>query len=111
MPDVFLKHVLLVRQQMAKDVLCRFSLVGILTEVQFADEEVADGPDPLRTLVIVLTSCLVVVVVVTLILHVAGIESLDTHSSFSHQDILDDSKAPSSLIPLEKLWSYSHRDT
>ena len=96
---------------MTKDVLGCFSLIGILTEVELADEEVADGPDPLRALVIVMTSCLVVVIVVSLILHVTGVQRLDAHSSITHKDILDDSKAPSSLIPLEKFRSYSHRNT
>ena len=59
---------LLVGQQVAHDVMSSLSLATIFAEVKLADEEVTYGPDPLRTLMVVMTSCLIVVVVVTLVL-------------------------------------------
>ena len=93
---------------MTKDVLGCFSLIGILTEVELADEEVADGPDPLRSLMIVMTARLIVVVVVALVLGILGIQCLDAHRTFRHEDFFNYLETSLSLRSDEELWGDGH---
>jgi len=109
-PRVILKHVLLVRQQVLHDVLRSLTLAAVVAEVQFADQEEAYWPDPLRPLVVVVTARLIIVVVVALILAIRGVQSFDTHRTLSHKHIFDDGEAFLSLHSIEEFGGDSHRD-
>ena len=108
MPGIDIEHMLLVRQQVANNVMCSLSLVAVAAEVQLADKEVAYGPDPFGALVIVMATTLIIVIVVSLVLPVSGVQGLDTHRTLHHKSILDNRKATSSLLWIKKFGSYSH---
>ena len=93
---------------MSHDILSGFSLVLIVTEVDLTDQEVADGPDPLRSLMIVMTARLIVVVVVALVLGILGIQCLDAHRTFRHEDFFNYLETSLSLRSDEELWGDGH---
>jgi hypothetical protein len=88
--------------------LSKRALIGIAPESHLRFEEEADRPKPLRSLMIIPTARMITVHIVTSVILVTRIQSLDSHAILFHQNLLNFFTTDSSMIFFEEIWSISH---
>lgn len=80
---------MLVRQQPLHSQVSGVLFIVELLELQLSLEEEANGPEPLRTLMVVEAMRIICIDVVTSVVVVSWVKGLDTHATLLHQNILN----------------------